>query len=118
MEKAADRMVSSLIYGGNFNSKYEADRTKVYLGSWNSNYNSWKSFKLSEKYLLIKYEDLLNNKEATLIKILNFIYQLRGLKFNLNKNKLKKIMNTTSFDKMKHLEKKKGFFERLFHFFK
>ena len=111
MEKAADRLVSSIIYGGNFNSKYEADRTKVYLGSWNSNYNSWKSFKLSEKYLLIKYEDLLNNKEATLIKILNFIYQLRGLKFNLDQNKLKNIINTTSFDKMKNLEKENSFFE-------
>ena len=35
--------------------------------------NAWKSFKLSEKYLLIKYEDLVNNTEEIFLKILNFI---------------------------------------------
>ena len=110
-EKAAERMVNSIEYGGNFNSKNESDRTKVYLGSWSSNYNSWKSFRLNGKYLLVKYEDLLNDTEATLIKILDFICQLRGVELSLDQNKIKNIMDTTSFDSMKNLEKKEGFIE-------
>ena len=111
VEKASERMVNSIEYGGNLNSKYESDRTKVYLGSWSSNYDSWKSFKLAEKYLLIKYEDLLKNTESTLIKILDFIYRLRGVKFNQDHEKIKNIIDTTSFHYMRNLEKKKSFIE-------
>jgi hypothetical protein len=111
VEKASERMINSLEYGGNLDSKYESDRTKVYLGSWSSNYDSWKSFKLAGKYLLIKYEDLLNNIEATLIKILDFIYKLRGVKFNIDHDKIKNIIHTTSFQYMRNLEKKKNFIE-------
>ena len=111
VEKASERMINSLEYGGNLDSKYESDRTKVYLGSWSSNYDSWKSFKLAGKYLLIKYEDLLNNAEATLIKILDFIYKLRGVKFNIDHDKIKNIIHTTSFQYMRNLEKKKSFIE-------
>ena len=32
---------------------------KVYHGTWNYNFRSWKSFKYQERYLLIKYEDLI-----------------------------------------------------------
>ncbi len=111
VEKASERMVNSIEYGGNYDSKYESDRTKVFLGSWSSNYDSWKSFKLAGKYLLIKYEDLLNNTEATLIKILDFIYRLREVKFNLDHDKIKNIIDTTSFNYMRNLEKKKSFIE-------
>ena len=111
VEKASERMVNSIEYGGNFNSKHESDRTKVYLGSWSSNYDSWKSFKSAEKYLLIKYEDLLKNTESTLIKILDFIYRLRGVKFNQDHEKIKNIIDTTSFHYMRNLEKKKSFIE-------
>ena len=107
VEKASERMVNSIEYGGNYDSKYESDRTKVFLGSWSSNYDSWKSFKLAGKYLLIKYDDLLNNTEATLIKILDFIYRLREVKFNLDHDKIKNIIDTTSFHYMRNLEKKK-----------
>ena len=51
-------MISSLEYGGKTSSDHISDRTKVYMGSWGSNYNSWKSFKSIGKYLLIKYEDI------------------------------------------------------------
>ena len=32
----------------------------THVGSWSSNYNSWKEFKKTDKYLLIKYEDLIS----------------------------------------------------------
>ena len=36
---------------------------KAFMGSWDFNYNSWKKFELKKKYLLIKYEDLVNKKK-------------------------------------------------------
>ena len=50
-----------------------------FVGTWGQNFNSWKSFKLLERYLLIKYEDLINNKEKIFLhKILKFIHDLNG----------------------------------------
>ena len=34
---------------------------KTFLGSWNVNYNSWKQ--LNERFMLVKYEDLVNKKK-------------------------------------------------------
>ena len=41
---------------------------KVFLGSWNFNYNSWKNLKGQKKYLLIKYEDLITKKKNCTFK--------------------------------------------------
>ena len=45
---------------------------KTYTGTWGGNFNSWKTFKSSGKYLLIKYEDLISDKEKSFKKILKF----------------------------------------------
>jgi len=55
IEEAAHQLVNSTNWGGNLLSTRSSDRTKVYVGSWGSNFNSWKSLKLPQKYLLIKY---------------------------------------------------------------
>ena len=55
------------------------------MGSWSSNFNSWKSFKSPGKYLLVKYEDLVNDKEKTFYQILNFIHKLKKLIYQLIK---------------------------------
>ena len=65
INESAERMINSINYGGNLESDNISDRTKVYMGSWSSNFNSWKSFKSPGKYLLVKYEDLVNDKEKT-----------------------------------------------------
>jgi hypothetical protein len=89
----------------------EEDEVEVYVGSWSFNYNSWKIFKPSNKYLLVKYEDLIHDTENSLIKILNFIKRLSSLKFLINENKISKVIDTTSFARMKSLEEKYGFEE-------
>ena len=113
VDEAADQLVNLWQYGGDLNSIQVNHRTKVYLGTWGSNFNSWKSFKSPGKYLLIKYEDLVANKETTLLKILKFIHKLKKIEFKADKAKLKNILDSTSFEKMKNLEKKKGFSESL-----
>ena len=111
IEDSAERLTHSIEYGGNVGSDHISDRSKVYMGSWSSNYNSWKSFDNIGKYLLIKYEDIISNKEKTLLEILNFIHQLKGINFSADKKKIENVISSTNFDKMKDLEKKEGFIE-------
>jgi hypothetical protein len=79
------------------------------MGNWSENYQSWKNFKKYNKYLLIKYEDLVSNPNEIFLKILKFIYKLRNLNFSLDNNKFDKMLETTKFDNLKILEKKQGF---------
>ena len=111
VEESADRMISSLEYGGKTSSDHISDRTKVYMGSWGSNYNSWKSFKHIGKYLLIKFEDILLNKEKVLINILEFVHKLKGINFVIDQKKIDNVIQSTSFEKMKDMENKEGFIE-------
>ena len=82
----------------------------TFLGSWNFNFNSWKALDLKKKYLLIKYEDLVNKKKSTVIKIFKFLENI-GMKFNFDIIKLNKAIKSTDFEKMKSLEKKETFYE-------
>jgi len=54
-------------------------------------------------------EDLIKDKENILKEILLFLNKLIQNKFEINQEKIKNIISSTSFDKMKELEKKKIF---------
>jgi len=84
----------------------------TYIFSWNYHYNSWKYFKKHNKYLLVRYEDLIINPKDTLIKILEFVYRLHFKKPSINFSKLENAVLTTSFDRLKAMEKKVGFDEK------
>ena len=79
------------------------------VGSWSQHYNSWKSFSLARK-ITIKYEDLIKNPIKKFSEIISFLNDLYGLEFN--KEKIKKCIEITSFQKLKKLEKKTGFKEK------
>ena len=111
VDDAAHKLVNSINWGGDLTSEKPSDRTKVYLGSWSSNFNSWKSLKTPGKYLLIKYEDLINNKKETFIKILEFIHKLKKVRLVVDNTKLDNAIASTNFKKMQNLEKEKGFIE-------
>ena len=87
------------------------DEVPVYVGSWSFHYNSWKQFKGVKKYLLIKYEDLMQEKEFNFRKILKFIKHLTKLEFEIDDNRIKKTINETEFKKLERLEQKFGFKE-------
>jgi len=97
------------------NNKY-MDKTvkncKIFLGSWNFNYNSWKNFKKTKKYLLIKYEDLINKKKTVMLRIFKYLESL-GVKLEIDMVKLNKVIKTTDFEYMKNKEKKETFYEAL-----
>ena len=80
------------------------------VSSWRFHYNSWKSItSFKSKYILIKYENLLNNPIDEFTKIAEFIKEIAPIKFN-EKNILKAIENT-SFENLKKQEESRGFKE-------
>ena len=113
-DEAAKNMIELFKFGGDLTST-KSDRTLVYMGTWSGNYNSWKSFKDQKRYLLIKYEDLINNRDLALRKIIKFICELNRTKFIIDQKKFKNVIETTDFKRMQKLEKEKGFAEAKVH---
>ena len=83
---------------------------KVFLGSWNFNYSSWKNLNNQKKYFLVKYEDLITKKKTVLLKIFKFLNSL-GMKFEIDMVKLNKAIKSTEFENMKKKEKNEIFYE-------
>ena len=83
----------------------------TFLGSWKEHFNSWKIFRKFNKYLLVKYEDLINDSEKTFLNILKFIAHLGRVKFSYDTEKFKNTLKTTGFDTMQKLEAKESFVE-------
>ena len=111
IDEATDILINSWCIEGNLSSFNYTERTRLYTGTWASNYKSWQSFKSQGRYLLIKYEDLINKKEEILLKMLKFIYRLNKKFFEVDKVKFKNVIDSTSFERMKALEKEVGFNE-------
>ena len=81
----------------------------TYISSWQLNYLSWTS--LGKKVLFIKYEDLVNNKKKTLLKVFKFFETLGMSHKSFDIAKLNKVIKTTEFEKMKNLENQNQFRE-------
>ena len=111
IDESINHMKEFNISGGIKNSKDRKSETIVHIGSWSSHYTSWKEFDKVDRYLLIKYEDLVEETEKTFLKVLTFVCKLTKKKLDLDKNKLKNVLNTTSFESMQKLEKQNGFNE-------
>ena len=71
------------------------------VGSWSQHYNSWKNTK---NLYLIKYEDLIKNTYTEINKL--FLFLKKKCNLNINNN-IDKIIESTSFEKLKNMENKK-----------
>ncbi len=83
-----------------------------FISSWEKNYKSWinnNDFPVK----LIKYEDLINQTFNVVKELINFINKTCQLNFNFNKLKAQKAINSTSFEKLKKIEKNYGFSESI-----
>ena len=87
----------------------EADIATL-LGSWSDHYNFWT--KKNSNLLLIKYEDLILDTKKELERII--IYLKKFMTVEINPEKIKNILNTTSFDHLKGLENKGLFNENVY----
>ena len=82
-----------------------------FLSDWSTHYNSWKNIGFCP-IKIIKYEDIILKNKKTFISILNFLSKF--MKSNINEEKLKNALQSTSFDKLSSLEKKIGFDESVY----
>ena len=109
-QKSHKKTMEDLI-NGHVIGKNDGIAPIVYPGTWSGNFNSWKSFKSVNKYLLVKYEDLLEDKEKNFYEILKFIHRLKKVDFVLDKKKFKNTLDSTDFKSMQKLESEKDFDE-------
>ena len=107
-----ERSTEDLIIGRELRYKGK-ENIKVYTGTWGGNFNSWKSFKSVNKYLLIHYEDLIKEKDKIFYEILKFIHNLKNVEFVLDKKKFKNVLDSTEFGRVQKLESQKGFDESM-----
>ena len=86
----------------NHENDVRSNQIPTLISSWKTHYNSWKQN--SQNYLLIKYEDLILNPIIYFNEITKFVSKVT--KLNFNTEKVKKAIETNSFENMKNLEKK------------
>ena len=75
------------------------------LGKWNNHYRSWTRKK--GNLLLIKYEDLILNPKAEILKISSFLKKY--INFETDDKKYQNILKTTSFENLKKMENEESF---------
>jgi len=80
------------------------------ISSWKTHYNSWKNFK--KKYLLIKYENLINEPHIEFGRIRNYLKT--NLKLSFSDKKFNDAIESNSFKKLKNIENLEGFSENIF----
>ena len=108
VEEAKQNLVNVKILGG---KNDPVNKSTVHIGSWSSNFKSWKEFKKVNKYLLIKFEDLISQPGQVFRLILNFVHELTKTKPEIDDTKLKNTIKTTSFEYLRKLEEKENFSE-------
>ena len=79
------------------------------ISSWKNHYNSWKQFK--RNYLLIKYEDLIQDPHEEFNKLAEYLSKLLNLKFDATNINLS--VRSNSFENLKKFEKENGFVEAI-----
>jgi hypothetical protein len=84
----------------------------TFISSWAHHYNSWKINWGNN--LLIKYENLIKEPEKEFGKIKLYLEGM--MKSKIDEKKFKQAINENSFEKLKNLEKKKGFGESAYDY--
>ena len=108
-EEALKFMLNEKKYIYNYHTKNDYGDFQ-FISSWEKNYQSWtKQKQFSIK--LVKYEDLYKNTYETFKEIIEFIEKTIGTNKPFDKKRAKNSVNSTTFEKMKSIEKKKGFVE-------
>ena len=108
-EEAKDFLISQEILSRVPRDNDDADIATL-LGSWSDHYNFWT--KGDSNLLLIKYEDLILDTEKVMERIIIFLRKFMTVE--VNPEKIKNIINTTSFNHLKNLEEKGLFSENVY----
>ena len=79
-----------------------------FLSSWSDHYLSWKNIKVFP-VKIIKYEDLESDVYSTFLSSLNFLSKF--MNFEIDNRRIKKCIDSTSFEKLREMEDNEGFNE-------
>ena len=109
LEDSKDFILTPRLLVGNANKQQnlEKNNLQTLIGTWAEHYKFWKYN--NENFLLIKYEDIVNDAFSELNKIIKFLEKF--IPIESNDKKIENIINTTSFEFLKQLEKKGNFNE-------
>ena len=83
-----------------------------FISSWEKNYQSWLNQK-NFSVMMIKYEDLIKDTLETFKKVIEFIELITKSQRSYNEEKAKISIQSTTFEKMKQIERKEGFIESI-----
>ena len=83
-----------------------------FISSWEKNYQSWLNQK-NFSVILIKYEDLIKDTLKTFKKVIDFIELITKSQKGYNEEKAKNSIQSTTFEKMRKIERKDGFIESI-----
>ena len=86
---------------------------KILMSRWDLHIKSWE--KLNVPKMIIRYEDLIDNKKNKILEVVNFFEKNYGFTFNNIEQKINNIVITTNFKNMKQTEEKEGFEEATSH---
>ena len=78
------------------------------IGNWAEHYNSWKNIKFAP-IITIRYEDLINDTNDSLIKILHFLQKFIDVK--IDNKKILKTIESCNFESLHKMEIEQGFDE-------
>ena len=81
-----------------------------FISSWEKNYQSWIRQKIFP-VKTVKYENLNNKTFETFKEIIEFIEKIKRTRKKFDINKAKNSIESTTFSKMKNIEKESGFVE-------
>ena len=83
-----------------------------FISSWEKNYQSW-LYQKNFPFIMIKYEDLIKDTLQTFKKVIEFIELITKSPKTYNEKRAKISIQSTTFEKMKKIEKKVGFIESI-----
>ena len=109
-ESANDMLKNTYLKGMKDYNTFE-NHVLTHLGTWADNYNSWKHLNQFNKYLLIKYEDIVSKPDVIFKNVIKFIADISNTNFYIDKKKLENSINTTTFENLKKMEENEGFIE-------
>ena len=84
------------------------------VSTWKNNFDSWMQFRNVPR-LVLKYEDMINDINTSILQIAEFLNNIGNLNLKMNNDLLKSIKISTSFKKLQLLEKHQKFDEATPH---
>ena len=109
---AKTNWVESPSRGNLFNNQ---NRPKSFYSSWEKHVLSWTSIQWKSPRMVLRFEDLIINKEVIINEMINFFEQNYRFTFKNKNEKIQNIMASTEFLKLKKEEEQKGFEESTKH---